>query len=115
MIYLTGAGQLKSDKKATLNLTAPTSGPYTGIAIFQDPADTNDFDFKNQFTLNVSGAIYMPSVDVDFKNSLTFTTTNCTLFIAKSLTIKNGNGALSNNGCAAAYGGALFLTASIAQ
>src|SRR5687767_13422453 len=40
MIYLTGAGQLtSSNSNKAIHLTAPTSGPYTGIAIFQDPAD----------------------------------------------------------------------------
>lgn len=116
MIFLTGAGQMTSaGNNKAIHLTAPTSGPYTGIAIFQDPADPLNFEVKNQFTIDVSGAIYMPGVDVEFKNALTFTMTNCTLFIAKSLTIKNGNGALSNNGCAGLYGGAAFLTASIAQ
>ena len=116
MIYLTGAGQLTSSgNNKALHLTAPTSGPYTGIAIFQDPANALNWDVKNQFTIDVSGAIYMPGVDVEFKNALTFTLTNCTLFLAKSLTIKNGNGALSNAGCGAAFGGAAFLTVSIAQ
>jgi Flp pilus assembly protein TadG len=115
MIYLTGAGQLDGENNSSLNLTAPTSGPYTGIAIFQDKLNTSEFKLKNQFTLNVSGAIYMPGVDVDFKNTVSFTNTNCTLFIAKSLKIKNGNGALSNSGCAATFGGAIFLNASIAQ
>jgi hypothetical protein len=57
----------------------------------------------------------MPGVDVEFKNALTFTLTNCSLFVAKSLTIKNGNGSLSNAGCGSAFGGAAFLNASIAQ
>jgi hypothetical protein len=116
MIYVAPGGQLTSSgNNKALHLTAPTSGPYTGIAIFQDPANTLNWDVKNQFTIDVSGAIYMPGVDVEFKNALTFTLTNCSLFLAKSLTIKNGNGSLSNAGCGAAYGGAAFLNASIAQ
>ena len=115
MIYLTGSGQLTASNNQEIHLSAPTSGPYTGIAIFQDPANSNNFDVKNGFTLDVNGAIYMPGVDVDFKNALTITTGACNLFIAKSLTIKNGNGSISNTGCAGAFGGAAFLTASIAQ
>jgi hypothetical protein len=115
MIYLTGAGQLTSSNNQDLTLTAPTSGPYAGIAIFQDPTDTNNFLTGNNFTLSVSGAIYMPGVDVDIANALTFTATNCTLFIAKTLSIRNGNGAISNSGCAATYGGAAFLSVSIAE
>ena len=115
MIYLTGSGQLTADNNSEIHLSAPTSGTYTGIAIFQDPANTANFEVKNGFTLDVNGAIYMPGVDVEFKNALTFTAGTCNLFIAKSLTIKNGNGSISNTGCAGAFGGAAFLTASIAQ
>jgi len=116
MLFLTGAGQMTSaGNNKAIHLTAPTSGPYTGIAIFQDPADSLNWDVKNQFTIDVLGAIYMPGVDVEFKNALTFTMTQCTLFIAKSLIIKNGNGAISNSGCAGAFGGAAFLNATIAQ
>ena len=115
MIYLTGAGHLTSNNNKQLHLTAPTSGPYTGIAIFQDPTNVSNFDAGNNFLLDVSGAIYMPGTDVDFPNALTFSSTTCTLFIAKSLKVRNGNGSISNSGCAAAFGGAAFLTASIAQ
>lgn len=115
MIYLTGAGRITSGNNQRLRLTAPTSGPYTGIAIFQDPTNNNNFTTGNHFTLDVQGAIYMPGTDVDIANHLTFSTGNCTLFIARSLSIRNGSGAVSGNGCASAFGGAAFLTASIAQ
>ena len=46
MIYLTGTGQIKVGNNNQLHLSAPTSGPYTGIAIFQDPSDTQNFDAK---------------------------------------------------------------------
>ena len=115
MIYLTGAGYLTSTNNKELHLTAPTTGPYTGIAIFQDPTNTSNFDAGNNFTLDVSGAIYMPGTDVDFPNALTFTPTTCSLFIAKSLTVRNGNGSISNSGCGGMFSGAAFLTASIAQ
>ncbi len=115
MIYLAAGGNITSGNNKELHLTAPTSGPYTGVAIFQDPANTSNFGAGQNFTLDVLGAIYMPGTDVDFPNALTFTSTTCTLFIAKSLTIRNGNGLINNSGCAGAFGGAAFLTASIAQ
>ncbi len=115
MIFLTGAGQLMANNNKQMILSAPTSGAYTGIAIFQDPANTNNFATGNNFTLGVAGAIYMPGADVDFPNHLSFSATTCTLFIAKSLTIRNGNGSFSNTGCAGSFGSALFLTATIAQ
>jgi hypothetical protein len=41
--------------------------------------------------------------------------TTCTLFIAKSLDVSNGNGHFTNSGCAGLFGGAAYLTVSIAQ
>ena len=70
---------------------------------------------KNAFTLDVTGAIYMPGADVDIKNHLNFTETACTLFIAHSMYVKNGNGSVSNAGCASTFGGAAFLSVSIAE
>jgi hypothetical protein len=115
MIYLTGAGQIVSSNNNELHLTAPTSGPYNGIAIFQDPTDHLNFDVNNSLTLDVTGAMYLPGADVDIENHLDFTLTTCTLFIARSLSIKNGNGGMSNKDCAATFDGAAFLSVSIAE
>jgi Flp pilus assembly protein TadG len=115
LIYLAPGGRLQAGNNQQLHLTGRTSGPYTGIAIFQDPSNTSNFDAANHFTLDVNGAIYMPGADVDFANHLTFTAGACNMFIAKSLKIRNGSGSVSNTGCAAMFGGAAFLTASIAQ
>ena len=115
LIYLTGAGQILAANNRELHLSGRTSGPYTGIAIFQDPSNANNFNTGNAFTLDVNGAIYMPGADVVFNNHLIFTAGTCNMFIAKSLAIRNGSGSVSNTGCAAAFGGAAFLTASIAQ
>jgi hypothetical protein len=115
-LYLAGPdGQLKADNNKSLILSAQTSGTYTGIAIFQARGNTQQFDPKNGFTLQVSGAIYMPSVDVEFKNSLIFGQTTCALLVAKTLNIKNGNGSMSNQGCAALFGGAMFTTVAVAE
>ncbi len=115
MLYLTGAGAINAGNNSGLHLSAPTSGPYTGIAIFQDQSDHNDFVTGNSFTLDVNGAIYMPGTDVNINNHLNFAGTNCTLFIAHSLHINNGSGQLTNVGCAATFGGAAFLSVSIAE
>jgi hypothetical protein len=115
MLYLAPGGHLTSGNNKDLHLTAPSSGTYKGIAIFQDPSNANNFDTGNNFSLQVTGAIYMPGSDVDIANHLDFLGTTCTLFIAKSLVIRNGNGAMSNSGCAAAFGGAAYLSVSIAQ
>jgi hypothetical protein len=115
LLYLTGGGQIQASNNSQLHLTAQSSGLYSGIAIFQDVSNISNFTAGQNFLLDVLGAIYMPGADVDFPNALTFSSSTCTLFLAKSLTIRNGNGVISNSGCAGAFGNAAFLTASIAR
>ena len=116
LLYLTGTGSLNFQNNAELHIKAPTlPDRIFGIAIFQDPADTQGFGTGNNFLLDVTGAIFMPGSDVDIPNSLLFANTTCTLFIAHSLNIRNGNGTLSNSGCASTFGGAAYLSVSIAE
>ena len=117
MIYVAPGGSLTATNNRSLTLSAPTSGTYSGVAIFQDRSNTSNFSTGNNFTLSVSGAVYMPAADVNFQNSVSFTSTGCFLFIAKSLTVKNGNGALTMNSsaCAGSYSGAGFLSFSMAE
>jgi Flp pilus assembly protein TadG len=116
LLFLTGAGRLTANNNKELHLTAMTaSPPYTGIAIFQDPSDSLNFATGNSFLLDVSGAIYMPGTDVDFPNGLTFVDSGCSLFIAKSLNIRNGSGNFGNGNCASAFGGASFLSFAVAE
>jgi hypothetical protein len=65
--------------------------------------------------MSIDGALYMPGTAVDFPNSVSFISTTCTIFVAKSLAIRNGNGSMTASGCASSFGNAIFLTASIAQ
>ncbi len=46
---------------ADVNLEAPTSGPYEGIAVCQDPANSNDFDMRGGSGFTIRGTIYAPS------------------------------------------------------
>ena len=116
LIYVAAGGSLASNNNnKELHLRAATSGPYAGIAIFQERSNASGFDARNNFLLDVTGAIYMPGTDVVFENALTFTNTGCTLFIAKSLDIRNGNGIISNANCGSMFGSAAFLNASIAR
>jgi hypothetical protein len=115
MIYLTGSGQLTAANNKALHISAPTTGSYVGIAIFQDPADANNFSTGNNFTLDITGATYMPGVDVNFPNSVAFSASPCALFVARSLTIRNGSGAFDASGCASVFAGARFLSVAMAR
>jgi len=115
LLYLTGSGNLFATNNKSLHLTGRRTGPYRGIAIFQNAANISNFVTGNNFELDVTGAIYMPGSYLDYPNSLWLRTTSCTLFLAKSLSIRNGNGALNGAGCLSAFPGAAFLPAFIAQ
>lgn len=51
----------------TLDIAAPTSGDWSGVAIYQDPALTTGVDWSeagNSPTWNVTGLIYLPKASV---------------------------------------------------
>lgn len=55
----------------SLNLTAPTSGTYNGILIYQDPADTNTGEFNGTPITNLTGIIYMPNAELEISGNST--------------------------------------------
>lgn len=86
---------------ATLNITAPDSGPLAGLAFFQDrnaPASGSN-SFTGGATQNITGAIYLPNQNVTFAGG-TATGAKCTQLIALTLTF-NGNASFNfGNDCA---------------
>jgi len=126
MIYLAGtqplhvpcpssgaiAGCISLLNMGTVNLSAPTSGPYTGILFFQDRLNHYDADFGNNNTFNINGAFYFPGADVSFRNSIG-TSNSCALFLTYSLVLDNGNGTMANS--CASFGGSPILTVTLAE
>ncbi len=47
--------------QARLNLTAPTSGPFQGVALFQDPNSSNPILFAGQASVTLTGVAYVPT------------------------------------------------------
>jgi len=95
-----------------INLSAPTSGPYTGVVFYQDRANAAPAMFaKNNGDFTLSGASYFPNSSVTIKNNLAWSG-DCTLFVAKDLTTKNN--ANVNNHCDA-FPGSPLLTVSLAE
>ena len=82
---------------ATVNLTAPTSPPYAGIAIFGDrnmPTGTG-FKFNGGASMTIGGAIYIPKGAIDFAGGAN-TSSGCTQLIGDTLTF-TGNSNLAIN------------------
>ena len=72
---------------ATLNLTAMTTGPTAGIALFGDRNMPNDlaFSFSGGSTQVINGAIYVPKGDVSFAGGGN-TNTGCMQLVARTIT-----------------------------
>ena len=85
---------------ANVNLTAPTSGPLSGLAIFQDrnaPQNTNGSNsFTGGTTQKITGAIYLPNQGVTFNGGTTTGGAACTQLVALTITF-NGNAAFNND------------------
>jgi Flp pilus assembly protein TadG len=84
-------GTFSSNSQATNNITAPTSGTYKNIAIYQDRRATGNVDKVNGGSGNVlSGVVYFPK-DTLWLNGTGSAVSLCSMFVAKNL-VFNGNG-----------------------
>jgi hypothetical protein len=94
MLYLTGPNaSISLTGQGSVNLTPMTSGPYKGVAIFQDRTDSNSGRLDGNGNLSISGTIYAPDAN------LTMTGNGATdvfgsQVIANTLTTK-GNGTVN--------------------
>ena len=107
-------GTFSSNAQATNNITAPTSGTYTGIAIYQDRRATGGTDQINGGSGNVlSGVVYFPN-DTLWLNGTGDAVSLCSMFVAKNLKF-NGTGRISISSAAdaACFGLGLPNTQSV--
>jgi hypothetical protein len=111
-LVLDVGASLVANQNNLVTLVAPTTGTYPGIALYQVAGNTNDITFENSSMLNITGAMYAPTADVYFRNGLD-TSSDCVLFVVKSFTVENGNGAL-NNACSD-YAGSPLMTVTLAE
>jgi hypothetical protein len=55
--------------QGSLTLTAPTSGPFKGLAVFQDPALGNAVQFTGQAAVTLTGVVYAPAAQVHISDT----------------------------------------------
>jgi Flp pilus assembly protein TadG len=90
----------------TLDIQAPTSGPWSGAALYQDPSLTNGVDISaagNSPTWDITGLVYLPHSNVTFSGIVNKSSngSSCFAMVASNITI-NGTGAIvAHGGCAA--------------
>lgn len=88
--------QLQINGGATVNISAPTSGTYKGVAFMGDPnAGFMVQKFNGGSTMNINGAVYFPTQEVDFTGGNN-AATSCLRLIANTVKF-TGNANMGNN------------------
>jgi Flp pilus assembly protein TadG len=85
----------------TLDIAAPSSGDWSGVAIYQDPNLTTNVDISaagNSPTWNISGLIYLPHSSVTLSGAVNKSANGATCFelVVDNITI-NGTGSIFAN------------------
>ena len=101
---------LSINAQARLNLSAPTSGTYGGVLMYQDPRATlgNTIQINGNSLTSYEGAFYFPKAYMTF-NGTTGMNTQCLQLVARRLTF-SGNSSVSNTCPANTKSGAFDAT-----
>ena len=95
-----GDGSCKKEKglgnNITVNLTAPTTGNYAGIAIYAQGTKSTRQEFSNNATLNIQGALYAPGDTFTFHNNALFNNNLCSQVVASMVNFEN-NASMGTN------------------
>jgi len=91
-------GGFKVNASSNINMTAPTTGTYAGIALYQDRRAVDSNANVNKINGNsssiITGAMYFPNQQLEYNGTGT-TSATCTMFVAKRL-VFTGNSSTSN-------------------
>ncbi|MEO7655142.1 MAG: Tad domain-containing protein [Sphingomicrobium sp.] len=91
-------GSFKVNSTAQINMSAPTTGTYAGLAIFQDRRAKDSASANNLINGNsssvINGTVYFPNQELIY-NGTGNTAAVCTMFVAKRL-IFSGNSGTTN-------------------
>ena len=90
----------------TLDITPPTSGPWAGVAIYQDPSLISGVDISaagNSPTWNITGLVYLPHASVTLSGAVNKSSngSSCFVLVVDHLLINGTGSILSHGGCAA--------------
>lgn len=58
------SGSIVMSSNTILNLSAPTSGPYAGIVIFEDRANTTPLSLSSNSAMTLTGTVYAPAASL---------------------------------------------------
>jgi len=86
--YLTNGASFVIDNGANVNLSAMTSGTYSGILVYQNESDSNTLSLQGGSSSVFDGAIYAPGAQVNLANGSQMTVTGA--ITAQSLVLAGG-------------------------
>ena len=92
-----------ANNSGTLDFAAPTSGPWSGVAIYQNRQNGSAANLTQTFagntpTWDITGLVYLPYIDLDFKGIVNKSSFGHTCFALVSYTFQiSGNGAIYDN------------------
>jgi Flp pilus assembly protein TadG len=103
MLYFDGASNFSSSSTGVVDLTAPQSGPYAGIALFGSRSSTQLFKITGNKDYFVDGTIYLPTAALEMYGSADLNVTSRSGYVIASTFMYSGNSTFRFD----AYGGAV--------
>ncbi len=107
LVFNTQTGQANTapfaNNSGTLDFAAPTSGSWSGVAIYQNRQNGSAANLTQTFagntpTWDITGLVYLPYIDLDFKGIVNKSSFGHTCFALVSYTFQiSGNGAIYDN------------------
>jgi Flp pilus assembly protein TadG len=91
----------------TLDIQAPTSGTWSGVALYQDPNLTSGVDIAaagNTPTWDITGLVYLPHSNVTFSGVVNKSSngSDCFVMVAANITINGTGKIVEHGGCGSA-------------
>ena len=101
-----------------IDIAGPTSGPWSGVAVYQDPNLTSGVDVSaagNSPTWNITGLIYMPHASLTLKGAIDKSNVGkqCVVMIADNFQISGTGGIMKTNTGQCDQAGLTMPTANI--
>jgi hypothetical protein len=100
--YIHAPTDTSGGSKSTLDIAAPTSGPWSGMAIYQDPNLTTGVNLSaagNSPTWDISGVVYMPDSIVTLSGAVNKSSNGqaCFVMVMDQITINGTGDVLAGN------------------
>jgi Flp pilus assembly protein TadG len=88
----------------TLDITAPTSGTWSGVTIYQDPKLTAGVNISTAGSgpiWNITGLVYLPNATVTLSGAVNKSSNgqSCFALVVSSITVNGSGNILPNGGC----------------